>query len=296
MTLPAPRIRRAAWQNGHMFRASHSPTNDRGSASTGVVVAGLTFGLASMITLGAWSLGAFGMENADSVAAEPALSSGTAAATDPATGTGSTTADTVTDPSAANTTNATTPTMDTSVGSLVTTTTAPTTTLPPIAPAPRPINQPSGGGGGGGGGSTGGGGSSGGGADDGSCYTASITSINNVRANAGQGPLTRMSNARACAWARTLAERGGTTPTKGTLSHNAPDCGSSGGQVVGYVKSTGPGNESSAAGTIINGWFASSSHYEVLTWPTLNRIGMAFYQVTAPNGAWAVYGVANLCP
>ncbi|HNJ98889.1 MAG TPA: CAP domain-containing protein [Ilumatobacteraceae bacterium] len=248
---------------------------DRGSAGTGVVVAGLTFGLASMITLGAWSLGAFGMENTEQADA----------AADGTTTVYTTQADVqVVDESSSTTST----TMVAPTSAAATTTVAPP--QPTVAPAPRPINQPSsGGGGGGGGGSTGGGGGGGGVPDDGSCYTSSITSINNVRANEGQGPLGRMSNAKACAWAKQLA-------ANGKLSHNAPDCGSSGGQVVGYVHRTGPGNESSAAGIIINGWFNSPSHYQVLTWPTLNRIGLAFYLETFPDGSWTVWGVGNLCP
>lgn len=246
-----------------MARTTHSSVTDRGSAGTGVVVAGLTFGLASMITLGAWSLGAFGMENTDQ--AEAALDATTVPTTRP-----DVQVDVEIDTS-------TTTTLVAPTSAAPTTTVAPPT--PTVAPAPRPINQPSGGGGG---------------ADDGSCYTASISSINSVRANAGQAPLTRISNSRACAWAKELARRGGTNPSKSDLSHNSPCSG--GGQVVGYVKSTGPGNESSAPGTIINGWFNSASHYEVLTWPTMKGIGLAFYQVTAPDGAWAIYGVGNLCP
>ena len=257
-----------------MARTTHSSVTDRGSAGTGVVVAGLIFGLASMITLGAWSLGAIGMENTEQ--ADAAIQGTAAATTQP-------------DVQVADESSSTT-----STTMVPATTAAPATTVAPpeptVAPAPRPINQPAGSSGGGGGSSGGGGGSSGGGgADDGSCYTASITSINNVRANAGQGPLSRMSNAKACAWAKQLA-------ANGSLSHNSPDCGNSGGQVVGYVHRTGPGNESSAAGIIINGWFNSPSHYQVLTWPTLNRIGLAFYQQNFPDGSWTIWGVGNLCP
>ena len=94
-----------------------------------------------------------------------------------------------------------------------------------------------------------------------------------------------------------LTGLGGTSgAANGSLSHNSPDCGNSGGQVVGYVHRTGPGNESSAAGIIINGWFNSPSHYQVLTWPTLNRIGLAFYQQNFPDGSWTIWGVGNLCP
>ena len=84
----------------------------------------------------------------------------------------------------------------------------------------------------------------------------------------------------------------------GQLSHNKVTCadGSGGGQVVGYVHRTGPGHEDSAPGTIIQGWFDSPPHLKVLTWPTLNKIGLAFYEEHFPDGSWTIWGVGNLCP
>jgi uncharacterized protein YkwD len=92
---------------------------------------------------------------------------------------------------------------------------------------------------------------------------------------------------RACAWALHLAQ-------VGALSHNAPGC--NGGQVVGYTWHSAPGGQSNGPAEVINGWFNSPPHHANLIMPIYSTIGLAFVMRTSADGAWAVYGVGNLCP
>ncbi|MDO8391897.1 MAG: CAP domain-containing protein [Actinomycetota bacterium] len=125
------------------------------------------------------------------------------------------------------------------------------------------------------------------------CTTWSLTSINDVRAGVGLGALSLMGDAKACAWAHQLA-------VNGALSHDSADCGF---QVAGYVGNTAQPVNANAPASIITNWFNSRSndydhpkHYEILTWPSVSKIALAFVTATSPDGSWRVYGVGNLCP
>lgn len=170
-----------------------------------------------------------------------------------------------TDTSAASSTSSSTST--TSSTTSTTSTTVPATTVPvtarPAAPTPPPPAPATG-----------------------DCATWSTGSINDVRAGVGLGPLGTMGDAKACAWAHKLA-------ANGSLSHDSADCGY---QVVGYVGSSGGPVNANAPASIINNWFNSRPHYEVLTHTAVSKIALAFVTATFPDGSWRVYGVGNLCP
>jgi len=124
------------------------------------------------------------------------------------------------------------------------------------------------------------------------CSTWPLTSINAMRAEVGQPPLSEMGNGQACAWALQMA-------ANGSLGHGNTQCGY---QVVGYVGSTGGAVNPNAPEGIINGWYNSRGgpgqppkHYEILTYPAVTKIGLAFVTVVNGDGSWRVYGVGNLC-
>ena len=121
------------------------------------------------------------------------------------------------------------------------------------------------------------------------CSSWSLAGINALRSGAGLGSLAPAGNTGACRWALALAKNG-------ALSHSGLPCGGKGGQVVGFYGVSGGAVDPSSPAKVIQGWFASPSHYKVLTYATFNRIDLQFVTMTRPDGSWRVYGVGNLCP
>lgn len=121
------------------------------------------------------------------------------------------------------------------------------------------------------------------------CSSWSLASINALRAGVGLGSLAPAGNTGACRWALALAKQG-------ALSHSGLPCGGTGGQVVGFYGVSGGAVDPTSPAKIIQGWFASPSHYKVLTYAAFTRIDLQFVTMTRPDGSWRVYGVGNLCP